>query len=113
MQQISVKEVARKLAENKSFVLLDVREPDELKLAHLDNPHVFLAPVSRIARFGLDALPPEARDPAQEIVVFCHVGSRSQQIALWLSRQGWKNVASMEGGLNAYAMQVDPSVGRY
>jgi predicted sulfurtransferase len=35
------------------------------------------------------------------------------QVTLWLQQQGWQNITSLRGGIDAYAIQVDPSIGRY
>ncbi len=111
--EISVKDLAEKLKTPAQFILLDVREPDEVRQARLDDPRVVYSPMSQLARRGPDALPEPARNPAAEIVVFCHQGSRSLQVTLWLQQQGWRNIASLSGGIDAYARQVDPSIGRY
>ncbi len=111
--EISPKDVSLKLQNNQPFLLLDVREPYELNQARLNDSRVQLAPLSQLARTGLDALPEAARDPAAEIVVFCHQGVRSAQVTAWLLAQGWQNVRSLAGGIDAYARQVDPTVGMY
>lgn len=110
--ELSPAEVARRLAEGDAFVLLDVREPFELALASLDGA-ALATPVSALIREGPAALPPEAQDPEAEIVLFCHHGIRSAQVGAWLRQHGWKNVSHMAGGIDAYAREVDPSVGFY
>jgi rhodanese-related sulfurtransferase len=110
---ISVQDVAAKLANGDDFILLDVREAQELAFAHLgdDVTHV---PLSHLAQQQLEALPDEIRNNQEaEIVVLCHHGSRSAQVTGWLRQQGWTNVLNMAGGIDAYAMRVDSSVGRY
>ena len=52
-------------------------------------------------------------DPAVKLVVFCHVGQRSAQVTFWLQDLGWQKVASLAGGIDAYARQVDPEIGFY
>jgi adenylyltransferase/sulfurtransferase len=79
----------------------------------LPDPRVIYAPLSELARRQLDALPEAALDPAQQIVVFCHVGQRSAQVVYWLRDIGWQNVVSLAGGIQAYAFQVDRSIGFY
>lgn len=111
--EISVQEVAAKRNSGDDFILLDVREDKELTLANLgdDVTHV---PLSDIAERRLEALPETiSQNKEAEIVVMCHHGSRSAQVVGWLRQQGWKNVLNMSGGINAYAVQVDTSVGRY
>ena len=111
--EISVQEVARKIATREDFTVLDVRETWELARAQLKDGRVIHAPMSQLSRRGVHALPEEVVDKEQEIVVVCHHGVRSAEVTAWLLRQGWQNVHSMAGGVDAYAAQVDPSIGKY
>jgi rhodanese-related sulfurtransferase len=110
--ELSPAEVAQRRERGDRFVLVDVREPYELQAAALDGD-VVMAPVSALIRLGPAALPPEAQDPEAEIVLFCHHGIRSAQVGAWLSDSGWTKIAHMAGGIDAYAREVDPSVGFY
>lgn len=110
---ISVQELAQKFNNGDDFILLDVREPVELLYASLGDD-VLKAPLSDLAQQQLDALPPAVRDDKEtEVVVMCHHGNRSAQVTAWLRQQGWTNVFNMDGGIDAYAIAVDPSIGRY
>lgn len=111
--EISVTEVAQKRANGEPFVLLDIREPAELMMANLgeDVEHV---PLSSLVAMREQALPESIiADKTVEIVVICHHGSRSAQVTAWLHQQGWVNALSMAGGIEAYAEEVDASVGFY
>lgn len=110
--EISAQEVAARQQAGEEFVLLDVREKMELALANL-GPNVDWVPLSDLATRRTDALPQSVEDKKTEIVVFCHTGVRSAQVAAWLRQQGWNRVWSMAGGIDSYARQVDPSVGFY
>jgi adenylyltransferase/sulfurtransferase len=111
--EITVREVEQKRQAGEDFVWLDVREPNEQQLAYIEDPRVVEAPTSRIAAFQAAALPEEAQDKDVEIIVFCHHGMRSAQVAAWLIDQGWANVYSMTGGIDAWAEEIDESVGMY
>ena len=111
--EISVRKVAQKLSKAGNFIILDVRETWETALAGLKDERVRLAPMSELAHTGTDALPPEASEKGAEIIVICHHGSRSAEVTAWLSGQGWSKVCSMAGGLEAFAEEIDPSIGRY
>ena len=52
---------------------------------------------------------------SQEVPVYimCHHGNRSMQVTMWLAQQGYKNIFNVQGGIDAYARQVDRSVGMY
>ena len=108
-----VRDVAEKLKAGADFVLMDVRELDELEQAHIENDKVVVVPLSKLAQEQVNALPLEVQDKKADIVVMCHTGMRSAQVTAWLLQQGWKNVRNMEGGIDAYARQIDPSVGFY
>jgi rhodanese-related sulfurtransferase len=43
----------------------------------------------------------------------CHHGVRSADVTVWLRAQGWGQTFSLRGGIDAYALLVDPSIGRY
>lgn len=111
--EITAQEVATKLQQADPFILLDVRERHELDSASLPEETFELAPMSELAERRLDALPASARQQDAEIVVMCHHGVRSAQVTAWLRQQGWTNVVSMAGGIDAWAHEVDPSVGTY
>ncbi len=111
--EISVQDVAAKQANGDDFILLDVREARELALVNLGES-ITHVPLSDIADRRLDALPESVRqDTDTEIIVLCHHGNRSAQVTGWLRQQGWTNVLNMAGGIDAYAIQIDPSIGRY
>ena len=103
--EISVRELARKRTAGDDFVLLDVREADELALAALDG--VVHVPMHEI-RARLDELP---RD--REIVVMCHGGMRSGRVASYLRQNGYTRVANLAGGIDSWSTEIDPSVPTY
>ncbi len=111
--EISVTDVAKKIQEDETFVLLDVREMHELQMAKIDDKHVVILPLSILSQELLDAIPDEIKEKDTEVVVFCHSGMRSAQVSGWLRQQGWTNVFNMTGGIDEYAARVDSSVGRY
>jgi rhodanese-related sulfurtransferase len=94
--EITVTELAEKLKSQDTFILLDVRELDELE-----------------GQAGTDALSESAKSQSAEIYVLCHHGTRSAQVTAWLAQQGWINIKSVRGGIDAYARKIDQSVGFY
>ncbi|MCZ2127615.1 MAG: hypothetical protein LC099_07560 [Anaerolineales bacterium] len=113
LPRISVNELNEKLKSDEEFILLDVRELDELNFAKIQDRRLEVAPLSRLAAEGLSALPEAARQGNLALYVLCHHGSRSAQTVGWLISQGFKNVFDVGGGIDAYAVQADSSVGRY
>jgi rhodanese-related sulfurtransferase len=55
----------------------------------------------------------EDLDAGSELVLVCHHGSRSMQAAAWLARNGYPNVHNLAGGVEAWALDVDPTMPRY
>jgi rhodanese-related sulfurtransferase len=111
--EITVHEVAHRMKTDEKILLLDVREEMELRRANLGEGVVWV-PLSQMAARRLDALPVElSDDKEQELIVFCHHGVRSAQVAAWLAHEGWNNVLSLAGGIDAYAREIDQSVGHY
>lgn len=90
-------------------LLLDVREPWEAQTAsiRIDGIEARLIPMGQIAE-RFDEL-----DPQQPVVVYCHHGMRSLQVVAFLSRQGFDSVYNLAGGIDAWSLEVDPSVPRY
>lgn len=112
--EISVQTIQQKLLADESFVLLDVRETHELRMAAIDDERVLALPLSELAQRHLAAVPEALQaDKECEVVVFCHHGVRSAQVTAWLLQQGWVNAVNMEGGIAAWARQIDPTVGTY
>lgn len=111
--EISVNELSQKLSSDEEFILLDVRELNELDYAKLSDRRLEITPMSQLAREGTKALSESARLQDATIYVLCHHGNRSGQVAAWLAQQDWKNVFSVRGGIDEYARKIDSSVGFY
>lgn len=86
-------------------VLLDVREPQELMIASI--PGAVSVPMREIpARLG-------ELETEKPIVVLCHSGGRSRQVAGFLLSAGFKEVFNLSGGIDAWSQRVDPQTPRY
>ena len=95
----------QQLLGKKRIVLLDVREPTEYAIGHL--PHSHLIPL------GLLPARVSELDTADEIVAYCHHGTRSLQAVRLLDRFGFKKLHNLRGGIDAWSTDVDPAVPRY
>ena len=96
---------ARALIQEHGAVLLDVREPWERALVHVEGSrHIPMGQVPD--RLG-------ELDSASQYVVMCHHGRRSQQVALFLASKGYAQVSNLAGGIEAWAEQLDPNLARY
>jgi rhodanese-related sulfurtransferase len=110
---IKVKQLAEMRANGEEFVLMDVREAQELQQANLGDG-VTLVPLSLIAQQYEEALPDEVRkNKAAKVVVMCHTGVRSAQVTGWMRTNGHSDVWNLDGGIDAYAVEIDGTVGRY
>jgi rhodanese-related sulfurtransferase len=103
--EISLFEAAGLLTEKKAR-LIDVREPWEFSAAHIDGS--VLMPMGDVPSRAHQEL-----DPEERLVIVCHHGQRSLNVAVWLRNQGFEQAQSLRGGIDAWAVQMDPSVGRY
>lgn len=88
-----------------AVTLLDVREAWEVGTAHVaGSVHLAMNQVpSRLAEL----------DPNAPLVVMCHGGIRSLQVAQYLADQGFADVYNLSGGIDAWSQEVDPTVPRY
>lgn len=105
--EIDCRAVKQKLDAGEPFLLLDCRERDEFETVHLDGAR--LIPMSELQQ-RVDEI---GSDRETEVVVYCHHGGRSLQVARWLTRQGFTDVKSMAGGIDQWAVEIDPRLPRY
>ena len=103
--QMTVQEVAERLKAGDPPKLLDIRDPAEYDIVHL--PDSVLATQEVVNELL------EGDDRDAEIICICHHGIRSLNAANFLRQQGFTNVRSMQGGLDAWSLQIDPKLPRY
>lgn len=106
--ETSVDEVKRRWAAGE-IKLLDCREPLEYQTARLEGAR--LIPMREIPS-RLQEVETLASE-AQALVVYCHHGVRSMNVANWLRQQGVENVQSMAGGIDYWSLAVDQTIPRY
>lgn len=107
MEQLRVHELAEWLADasRPRPLLLDVRESWEIELCQIEgSQHIPMHTVP----MRCDEL-----DPEREIVVVCHHGGRSMQVAMFLERKGYGKVFNLTGGVEAWACEIEPDMRRY
>jgi rhodanese-related sulfurtransferase len=105
MKQITPEELKLYMDAGNAPALLDVRETWEYEICHIDksiNISMSLMP-SRITEYK----------PDQEIVVICHHGIRSLQIASYLETLGYTNISNLAGGIDAWARTMEPTMTQY
>ena len=106
MRRFSARELHNYLAEvDIAPVLLDVREEWEYEYCHIAGS--ILIPMGQVP-VHLEEL-----DKEREIVVICHHGIRSRHIGMYLEHAGFNKVINLEGGVEQWAADVDPTMRRY
>ncbi len=105
--EVSVEDVKRRLDSGQDFLLLDVRQPEEHQMARIEG-------ATFVSLGDLPAALPRLLEHADKpVVTHCHLGMRSLQAAVFLRQQGFGDVKSMAGGIDAWASRIDPTVPRY
>jgi len=102
---ISVSELAGRLRSGESLCLLDVREPHELQISQIEGAR--LIPLGQLAARLAEL------DRAEEIVVFCKTGIRSARALELLLGAGFRKIQNLQGGVNAWAREIDPTLPVY
>jgi adenylyltransferase/sulfurtransferase len=103
---ITPAELKTRLERGETLRLIDVREAEEWAVARL--PQAELIPLSQFQQRAMQELAPE-----ETIVLYCHHGMRSARAQGYLKAQGYANVLNLTGGIDAWAVQVDPAMKRY
>jgi sulfur-carrier protein adenylyltransferase/sulfurtransferase len=102
---ITATDLAARLARGEPVRLIDVREPHEWEIAHLEGAE--LMPLSSLPEHF------SKLDSAEEMVLFCKSGSRSARALDLLRLAGFRKMRNLKGGINAWSREVDPSVPMY
>jgi len=111
--EITVTDLGEKLKSDEKFILLDVRELSELEYVKITDDRLQVTPMSRLGQEGVNALSESIQSQEIPVYIICHHGTRSMQVAGWLVQQGYKNVINVSGGVDAFARQVDSTIGFY
>ena len=104
MLRMSAPELATHL-QTASPLLLDVREPWEFDICHIDGS--INLPMGQVPQ-RLDDL-----QEADEIIVICHHGVRSLRVIQFLQQHAPGNLVNLDGGVDAWARSVDPDMPVY
>ena len=102
--EISPEEVQEAL-QNESIRLIDVRGEDEWQTARIEG-------ATLVSKELVDEMVGKW-DKDTAIVFYCHSGVRSMNAVHFFRQKGFTNVKSMAGGIEAWSLNIDPSVPRY
>ncbi|MEX0876656.1 MAG: rhodanese-like domain-containing protein [Phycisphaerales bacterium] len=106
--EISVPDAAARFERSEDdFLLLDIREPDELAVASIDGAlHIPLGDIhARLSELNADE--------DTTIAVICHSGRRSLKAALFMQQMGLPGTRSVAGGIDWWSLKIDPTIPRY
>jgi sulfur-carrier protein adenylyltransferase/sulfurtransferase len=104
--EVSVQEMKRAIDNpNMGIKIIDVREPDEYQISHVNGIPLF--PLSTLHQRFTEL------DPNQQYYIHCKSGVRSLRALQFLREQGFKYVKSVKGGISAWADEIDHSVPKY
>ena len=103
--QITALQLQESIAKGRKVTLLDVREPQEWEITHL--PGAKLIPLGDVPE-RVNEL-----DSADDIVVYCHHGQRSQRAINFLKKMGFDKLQNLAGGIDSWAANVDHEMPRY
>jgi len=104
VRRMTVRELQQRMQGTSRPILIDVRTPEERAIASIEGARAFDEALMQELESG-------AKD--RPIVVHCHHGSRSQRAAEQLVAEGFREVYNLTGGIDAWSLEVDPSVPRY
>ena len=102
---IDVFNLKRMISERDNFVLLDVREPEEFEICHIDGS--ILAPFSEIKDHLKDF------DLNRVYVVYCKEGDRSVKVVSLMQQLGFQNLYNLDGGVLKWAKIIEPTMEFY
>ncbi len=102
----TVQDLHDKLQAGEKLTLIDVREKDEWEICRLGG-----ATLIPLSQFTCRA--PAELDARDRIVLYCHHGRRSAQAQQFLKSHGFQNVINLAGGIDAWAVHIDPTMRRY
>jgi rhodanese-related sulfurtransferase len=98
-------EILQEMEKKKDMIMIDVREPMEVQICHIENArHI---PMGEIPA-KINELPKD-----KDLVVFCHMGIRSRQVMNYLRRNGFSRVYNLKGGIDRWSVEVDSKMQRY
>lgn len=105
VQGLTPRQLQQRLAAGEDLLVLDVRESDEFALCAIEGAlHI---PMGEIQERLADL------DPGRATVCVCHHGIRSAHVAGALARLGFERLFNLSGGIDRWAIEVDPSMRRY
>lgn len=102
---MTVQELKERLSNGRTVTLIDVREPHEWQICHIEGAK--LIPLGEVAQRVHEL------DTSDEIILHCKMGGRSMKALRFLHDLGFRKLKNVKGGIDAWAKEIDPSMPRY
>lgn len=107
VRTLTPEQLKQRIAVNKRLCLLDVREPHELEISRIKAAESINIPRNQVLE-RMNEL-----DTSREIIVFCRFGLQSLKVVRTLQKHGFEKLYHLEGGINRWAIEIDPSLPIY
>lgn len=104
MKEITVEELKRMKENGEDFQLIDVREDFEYQMSNLEGENIPLGGV---------LIETDKISKDKPVVVMCRSGKRSAMAIMQLEQQGFTNLYNLQGGILAWASEIDPTISIY
>ncbi len=106
VREIGVLDLKKMMDDKEDFVILDVREPDEIEICNLGQ--------AVNVPLGMLDLKTDQIAKDKKTIVFCRTGKRSFMAVLFLQQEyGYQNLYNLSGGIIEYATHVDKEMTLY
>lgn len=105
--EITCVELHRMRQAGEELLLVDCREPGEFAMVAIEG--ATLIPLGELP----DRVAELAEHCDRPVVVHCHLGVRSLRAAQWLREQGFAQAQSLAGGIEQWAVEIEPGMRRY
>jgi sulfur-carrier protein adenylyltransferase/sulfurtransferase len=105
MKEVTVQELKEMMDSGADFQLIDVREPHEFDICNIQGELIPQADVPHsVDRISKD----------KKVVIHCRSGARSGNMVQWLEKNhGFTNLYNLQGGILAWARDIDPEMPTY
>ncbi len=103
--EITPADTKLRLDRSENLLLVDVREPWEFEICRIEG--------ARLIPMGSIPANLQALDTGDEVICYCHHGTRSLDVVVWLRGQGVELAKSLAGGIERWSLEIDPRVPRY
>jgi len=105
INEIDVQSLKHKLDNNEDFILLDVRENQELEICKIEQAlHIPMSVIpARLNEINFN----------KTVIIMCKSGGRSAQVCQYLNKQGYSAIYNLRGGITSWALEIDSNMTIY